>query len=516
MRRVAAAARTIRWHLGDAMRAVRATIVGPRGPRHDAAPTSRSGAASCSATARSPLRADAMPAADAGLVLAVAARAAYDGFPIARATLARLGAEAAELDGPWTTDQRDALVSLLDAGDPSIDVFETLDQHNLVTRVLPEWRTVRNRPQRNAFHRFTVDRHLVECAVRASRLTRRVHRPDLLLVAAWLHDLGKGSPGDHVDAGVELMRTISTRMGFDPADVDTLTELVRHHLLLASIATSRDLDDPATIEAVAATVGTVERLDLLHALTEADSLATGEAAWSPWKARLVQTLVDRVRAALGGEQRPVRPPAPASDQELAARAGGDLLVEGSDRSVVIAAPDQPRLFSRVVGVLGLSGQDVRAARARSTDDGTAISEFDIEPAFGEPPDWTAFEVDLRRALRGRIAIDARLAERAARYARLHRPSAAAPPETRVIVDNDASPDATFVEVRTADGIGVLYGIARTFADLQLDIRHAKVDTMGHEVVDSFYLVTEDGEKLVEPELVGELETAIRFMLDRLA
>ena len=85
----------------------------------------------------------------------------------------------------------------------------------------------------------------------------------------------------------------------------------------------------------------------------------------------------------------------------------------------------------------------------------------------------------------------------------------------MIFDNVASPDATFVEVRTADGIGVLYGITHTFADLQLDIRHAKVETMGHEVVDSFYLVTEDGAKLDDAPLLAELETAIRFTLDRL-
>jgi len=515
VRHVAAAARTVSWHLGDALRAVRSTLAGP-GRRTASGSDVVLGRGIVLRDGEIAVNAEVVPAADPGVVLAVAAHAAYDGFPIARATLARLGDEAPPLDGPWTDEQRGALVALLDAGDASIEVFETLDQYNLVTRILPEWRTVRNRPQRNAFHRFTIDRHLVECAARAARLSRRVARPDLLLVAAWLHDLGKGSPGDHVAVGEELVRTIATRMGFVAADVETLAVLVRLHLLLPSIATSRDLDDPATIEAVASAVGTVEVLELLAALTEADSQATGDTAWTPWKASLVETLVTRVRAALGGEQRPVRPPPPPSDRDLAARAAGDLLVEGSDRSLVVAAPDRPRLFSRVVGVLGLSGQDVRAARARTTDDGVAISEFEFEPAFGEPPDWARFEADLRRALRGAIAIDARLGERAARYARLHRPSAAAPPETRVIVDNDASPDATFVEVRTADRIGVLYGITRTFADLQLDIRHAKVATMGHEVVDSFYLVTEEGGKVVDPDLVRELEAAIRFTLDRLA
>ena len=105
---------------------------------------------------------DASPAADPGLVLRVAARATYDGLPIAAATLARLGAEAPVLDGPWTDEQRDALVALLDAGDNTVGIFETLDQHDLVTRILPEWQPVRSRPQRNAFHRYTIDRHLVE------------------------------------------------------------------------------------------------------------------------------------------------------------------------------------------------------------------------------------------------------------------------------------------------------------------------------------------------------------------
>ena len=305
------------------------------------------------------------------------------------------------------------------------------------------------------------------------------------------------------------MGTIATRMGFDPADVDTLTELVRHHLLLPSIATSRDLDDPTTIEAVAATVGTVERLDLLHALTEADSLATGEAAWSPWKARLVQTLVDRVRAALGGEQRPVRPPAP----DYRPRSGRPRRRATCWWRGAIDPSSSPRPTSPASSAASSASSDCpgrtseRHGRARPTTGSRSPSSTSSPPSASRPTGRRSRPTSARRS-RGRIAIDARLAERAARYARLHRPSAAAPPETRVIVDNDASPDATFVEVRTADGIGVLYGIARTFADLQLDIRHARRSTpMGHEVVDSFYLVTEDGEKLVEPELLGELETA---------
>ena len=212
-------------------------------------------------------------------------------------------------------------------------------------------------------------------------------------------------------------------MGFVPDDVDTLVALVRHHLLLPSIATSRDLDDPAAIEAVAETIGSVELLDLLHALTEADSLATGDTAWTPWKAKLVASLVDRVRAALGGDRVPERPPAPEGDRELVARAAGTMLVEGSGH---VAGHRRARpacaCSAASWGSSACTARTCAPRVARSTDDGVAISEFDIEPTFGEPPDWERFESDLRNALRGRVAIG-----RAPRRAR-HALRASAPSE----------------------------------------------------------------------------------------
>ncbi len=298
-------------------------------------------------------------------------------------------------------------------------------------------------------------------------------------------------------------------MAFDPADVDQLVALVRHHLLLPSVATSRDLADPATARTVAEQVGTREQLELLHALTVADSIATGPAAWSDWKAGLVHRLVETVRADLAGVEPPVAPLEPSSDAELVARAGGDLVVEGTDRHLVVVAPDQPGLFSRVVGMLALQKLDVRGGRARSTDDGVAISEWDIVSPFGDEPDWDRFEADLHAALRGRVAIDARLAERGGRS---RRPTAARPPETRVLYDNDASAQATILEVRTADALGVLYRISRAIADLHLDIRHAKVATTGHEVVDTFYLVDDTQQKISDDGLLEELRVAVMHEL----
>ena len=115
------------------------------------------------------------------------------------------------------------------------------------------------------------------------------------MVAALLHDIGKGEEGDHSEVGEVVARKVATRIGFRPPDVEVIARLVRHHLTLIDAATSRDLDDPDTVELVARAVGDVPTLDLLALLTQADAEATGPAAWSPWRKQLVDALVERVR-----------------------------------------------------------------------------------------------------------------------------------------------------------------------------------------------------------------------------
>ena len=246
------------------------------------------------------LTADAPVNRDPSLVLRAAAAAAAAGVRIHRASLDRLAAALAPLPDPWPEEARAAFVDLLLAGHRAIPVIEALDQMGLWERVLPEWPAVRSKPQRNAYHRFTVDRHLIETAANAADLVARTDRPDLLVLGALLHDIGKGFPGDHTDVGIDLLATIGPRMGLPPDDVAVLQSMVRHHLLLPDVATRRDLDDPATTTAVAEAVGDQLTLGLLAGLTEADSLATGPAAWGRWKADLVRDLVRRTAHVLGG------------------------------------------------------------------------------------------------------------------------------------------------------------------------------------------------------------------------
>ncbi|MGH9269554.1 MAG: ACT domain-containing protein, partial [Acidimicrobiales bacterium] len=495
MAAVSSAARTISYASDDGWVRARSALSGPRG---------RSAAGDRPVARGVLLRDGELVVTEPAQWLLAATASAELGVPFAAGVLPRLATEAPAPGEPWPSSLREAVVALLGAGHAALPVLEALDQHGLLVRLLPEWQAVRSRPQRNAYHRFTVDRHLCEAAANAAALTRDVARPDLLLVGTWLHDIGKGFPGDHTDAGVRVLGQIGPRMGFLPEDCDTLVFMVRHHLLLADVATRRDLDDPATLAAVAEAVGDRDRLDLLAALTEADSRATGPTAWTDWKAGLVGELVARVARVLEGHQ-PAAVPALTAP---ALPAGVPLLVEVDGRTLTVVARDRPGLFCRVAGALALNGLDILSGQAGPGPDGTAVEVFVVEPRLGDFPEAGRLRADIERALSGRLAIEPRLAERARTYAARSRPQAARAAEARVLVDNRASPDATFLEVRAPDGVGVLYRITRALADCDLDVRSAKVSTMGHEVVDAFYVTDAAGAKVGDSEYLGEIERAV--------
>jgi [protein-PII] uridylyltransferase len=453
------------------------------------------------------LAAEADPAADATLVLQTAVAAARRQCRIGRTTLDRLADDVAGWPGSWPVGATDELIALLLEGHRAIPVLESLDQRDLIARLLPEWAPVRSRPQRNAYHRFTVDRHLWEAAANAAALTHRVTRPDLLVLGALFHDLGKGYPGDHTEVGMDLVRRVGPRLGLVPAEVEILVTMVEQHLLLPDVAMRRDLTDAATIEQVANAVGTVEVLDLLHALTEADSLATGPSAWGEWKEGLVNELVARVRHVLGGgDVSEVTWRLFPDAETLALMAAGEVDLSRIGDVITVVSPDAAGTFSRIAGVLSLHGLDVVSARAHSDEGGMAASQFRIVVPEGGI-NWRAVKADLARALEHRLAIEARLAERAATYRRRRRTQAAAPGPPSVVFDDAASSNATVIVVRAVTKIGILHRISKALGELGLDIRHATVQTIGMEVVDTFY-VRADGKLVTDATYRKEIHRAL--------
>ncbi|MER7494022.1 [protein-PII] uridylyltransferase [Streptomyces pharetrae] len=483
----------------------------------------------------------ARPERDPVLPLRAAAAAAQAGLPLSLHAVRRLAATVRPLPTPWPAEAREQLVTLLGSGRPTVEVWEALEAEGLITRLLPDWERVRCRPQRNAVHVWTVDRHLIETAVRASEFTRRVSRPDLLLVAALLHDIGKGWPGDHSVAGEIIARDVAGRIGFDREDIAVLGTLVRHHLLLVETATRRDLDDPATVRSVAEAVGTQSTLELLHALTEADALATGPAAWSSWRGSLVADLVKRVSAVLAGDD-PEEPEAaaPTAEQERLAveayRTGGPVLAlraqteppagpppgeeppgvpEPLGVELLIAVPDQPGVLPAVAGVLAMHRLTVRTAelRAMPLPDGVGgpvlLLDWRVAAEYGSLPQAARLRADLVRALDATLDIAGRLAERDAAYPR--RRGVVAPPP-RVTVASAASRHATVIEVRAQDAPGLLFRIGRALEDAGVRVRSAHVSTLGANAVDAFYVTQAQGTPLPGAEAAAvarKLEEALR-------
>ncbi|MGQ0631722.1 MAG: [protein-PII] uridylyltransferase [Sporichthyaceae bacterium] len=428
---------------------------------------------------------DADPVKDPVLVLRAAAAAAQAGIPLSPGTVERFAATARRLPEPWPDAAREELVRLLGAGRPAVQVWESLDLAGVITTLIPDWARVSCRPQRNAVHRFTVDRHLVEAAANAAAFTRRVARPDLLLVGALLHDIGKGWPGDHSVTGVTVVRDLAPRMGFAAADVDTLAALVTHHLLLPDIATRRDLDDPATLAHVADAVGDVEYLDLLAALTEADALATGPAAWTPWRSELIATLVERTRAVLAGRPAPTSGGLTAAQRAMAREGVIEVHIgaESDGTIVTVVSPDRLGLLGTVAGVFGVHRLGVRSA-VTETIGTAAVTVWTVNPDFGTPPDAAVLRGDLVRALDGSLDVTDRLARRAA--SQLARTVIEVPPP-RVAVIPAASATSTVLEVRAHDAPALLHKVGTALAAAEVDIRSAKVSTWGAEAVDVFYL-----------------------------
>ncbi|MGY1780472.1 [protein-PII] uridylyltransferase [Geodermatophilus sp. SYSU D01036] len=439
---------------------------------------------------------DARPAADPGLVMRGAAAAARADLLLSPYTLKVLAAHSPPVPEPWPAEVRWSFLRLLASGRAAVPVLEQLDQEGLLARLLPEWDRVRSLPQRHPWHRFTVDRHLVEAAAAAAELTHDVDRPDLLLVAALLHDVGKGWPGDHSVAGESIAAGVAERMGFTPADVATVGTLVRHHLLLPDTATRRDIDDPATIERVADTIGRDPQvLQLLHALAQADGAATSTSAWSPWKAHLVAHLVARVQAHLGGTVVDGPDPVLHPTAPTVTQAGGDGAVTvgvedvADGQQVTIGAPDAHGLFSGLAGVLALNQLDVRAAKVNVVE-GRATAVFAVRPRFGRAPQPTILADAVRAALEGTLPLADRLRQREADY---RQDAARSAPPRISWHDSEVSGEATsIVEVRAGDRAGLLYRLTAALAAEGLDVTSARIETLGADAADYFYVCSPTG------------------------
>jgi [protein-PII] uridylyltransferase len=428
------------------------------------------------------------------------------------------------LSAAQVADAKD-IPEVLGHGDESVTDLRLLNAAGGLGELIPEWRDVQGRPQRDPYHQHPVDAHLLHTVEEAARLLAEPDEPfaaeavaqvddvTALLLGALLHDIGKVGSGSHVKAGVEVTGRVLDRMAVTGTTRDGVLFLVGEHLLLSDTATRRDLDDEALILDVASRIGTPERLAMLYLLTVADALATGPAASTPWRLGLIRDLVSKVSRVLEGagvasppadqEHLELAHPRPAATEVRTRVQPGSIV---GSHELVVAALDRPGLLAMIAGSLTLSGLSVFQAQAFTTDDGVAIDTFEVGPAFREEigeERWRRFRTLVRHAIEGRMDVRDRVERLRSHY----RPVPEDVPMT-VRIHSDASEAFTIVEVGAADRMGLLFDLARTFADQGLDVHLAKVATYGPRVVDAFYVTDREWRKLDEAA-AASLESALR-------
>ncbi len=438
------------------------------------------------------------PGRDPLLLLRAARTAAVARLPIAPTTLDNLVAQVPHLPKPWSPTARDLFGELLASGEGLAAVWESLTLAGVVETWIPQWATIRSRPQHNPVHRHTVDRHSIQAVVEARTLLADVRRPDLLLLACLLHDLGKAfGADDHALLGAEPAEQVVLALGYDAEEAGSVAHLVRHHLTLVELATRRDPQDPRTVELLVEAIGgDLDTLDLLRALTEADARAAGPAAWSTWRARLVDDLVRAARAHLARAAETRARPAVgevATDvaphvRAAAARLGVQVRVEdhGEGQLVEIVAPDRLGLFADTAGLLAAHGLSVRRARL-ATIDGLAVDHWHVESPSGARADAETLERAMLRLVHGDRRGLSPLSRRPVR--------AAGSPVTRALLVPDGSGDATVLELRAADRPGLLHDVGRCLAAARVSVRSAHVATYCGQAVDTVYLTEPDGSRL---------------------
>lgn len=474
---------------------------------------------------------------------------------------------------------RNAFEKILLTPAPTFNVIEQMLNTGFLVRLIPEYEGIVDRVQYDAYHLFPVDRHMLKTVFTlktfgtpdspcpeelCDQLYSRLKRKKILLWAALLHDIGKGRPGGkHSGIGAKMAAEVMARMGYPPHDIEAVSFLIEHHLLLVKTATRRDINDEETAVACARVIKDVNRLNMLYLLTVADSCATGPKAWNNWTAILIRDFFLKIANVLESSELSAASTINRTNKKIrliAAEAG--IAANGMDlkalladmtpryllyvdvedildhiqlfkslgdrpfvwdvkqnaaqntRTVTICAKDRPGLFSMVAGVFTLNNINILDVQAHTWRNNIALDIFTVSP----PPDqlfeserWQRAETHLKAAIAGQIDLSAELACKEAPHPPAGDVHVSIRPN-RVVLDNKSSSFYTIIEVFAYDFSGLLFRVADAITRCGLNISVAKIATKVDQVVDVFYVKDAHDGKVDDPRRMAVVREAILSVL----
>jgi [protein-PII] uridylyltransferase len=437
--------------------------------------------------------------------------------------------------------------------------LEIMLESGFLAAYIPEFAFLKSRAQHDVYHVYTVDHHQVQTVAALAALRKEqkeimshISAPHLLFLGALIHDIGKGRGLDHSEIGAELACGIGQRLGLSKAEGETLSFLVKRHLFLTETAMHRDLEDAVLIRRCSAVIDNIDKLSMLYLLSIADAKSTGPTVWSDWKGALLLELYLKIALTLDEAapdpveiqqglvwiQEKIQQSLPAqtfydvetlpedyllsfSPEEIAdhilksQRLKGDEVLcfphkKDNFFTLLIITGDRPALLSKICGVLALHNLKVLAAKIFTLPDGTAVDSLDVQSVYPEEDvacDWDRLREDLELAVTFRLGLEHRLSKKSLYPIRS---SSKKMPQHSVKVnfDNESSDAFTIIEVYAHDRPGLLYLITRTLSYFHISIFRAKIGSHSDQVVDVFYVLDQNNNKLTEAFLIEEIRMSL--------
>ena len=460
--------------------------------------------------------------------------------------------------GRQNRDAKNAFIRILTGNHPAMALV-SMQETGVLESFLPEYEPIKGRTHFDVYHTYTTDLHSIITVQELKSLEN--HEPDVfarvadkevLYLAAFLHDIGKGYGRPHACTGAPIAHEIASWLGFSDTRADQVAFLVRHHLLLPDTADKRDLSEEKVVLDCAQTVRDPRALSMLYLLSIADSKATGPRAWNDWRATLLRELylktlhslqrgilrdprnmivleqtwsqlISRVPTELGSRHGgrlwalpqayilDTEPEAIKRHLELGARLASreDLFLDSRERgehtSLTMITRDRPGLFAMLTGLLAVNHLDVVSAKVFTWLDGIAVDEFTVVTPWKDSGRWEKITKEFGLMASGAVDIGKRVSTT--------RPlkngcTCTVSADPAVTLDNDLSDFFTVIEVRASQKFGLLFRMAQAISSLGLDIHRAFLTHTMDPCTDVFYVVDESGEKITDSAVEDRVKRTI--------